>query len=47
MSGLDHGEDVAMMNLRRAAAFVVVLAFAAMAQDYSLSGTFVPPYDRQ
>ena len=37
-TGLDHGEDVAMMNLRRAAVFMVVLAFTAMAQDYSPSG---------
>jgi hypothetical protein len=28
-------ENVAMMNLRRAAVFVLVLAFAAMAQDYN------------
>jgi hypothetical protein len=35
---LDHGEDVAMMNFRRAAVFMMVFALTAMAQDYSLSG---------
>jgi len=34
---LDRGEEVAMMNLRRAAVLMMVLAFAAMAQDYSPS----------
>src|SRR5208282_2034837 len=33
----DLGKDVAMMNLRRAAVLVLVLAFAAMAQDYTPS----------
>jgi hypothetical protein len=37
-TGLYHGEDVAMMNFRRAAVFMVVFAFTAMAQDYTLTG---------
>jgi hypothetical protein len=35
--GLDHREDFAMVNVRRAAVFMLVFAFAAMAQDDNLS----------
>src|ERR1035438_2624245 len=37
-TGLYHGEDVEMMNFRRAAVFMVVFAFTALAQDYTLTG---------
>jgi hypothetical protein len=36
--GMDQRKEVAMMNLRRAVVFMLVLAFAAMAQEYNPTG---------